>query len=389
MNFLRRKQIFFGLATISIVGGIIIFLWFCVMPHPPQTLLPTYFSYSANETAPLAALSPTADITLRELLAWDDEMFELISAHHYPDTTASRIYAYLLVAQRDAATLSYNTFGAYKGNLTSVSKEVLCMLIPDSCAKLTEDLRVGGFPTEDVYGKMLANIVVPKIALRIDEERARRAVYPGNIAKDAIGTETAGWKLWILPDRTQFRATPRVVDFEKSLDVVNKEASLPSDESKQAIASFVGGQGTKTSAGIWLEIAGVMLAKERAPLSRALLLRTNLALALADGVVMVFDSKYTVGNDASFFPQKNGALLDVPDYPNYPGLQAALAGIAEHIIGYYAPESTATLGQYVRSAKNATYWAGINFAMDNEEGYSMGKKIGMNIVEGIRTQEKE
>jgi len=389
MNFARRKKIFSGLAVASfLLIGVFLFR-FTMMPHPPKIERATYFSYSVNEITALKTIFPTGDMTLHELLAWDDKLFQLVASHQYPDTTASRIYAYVLIAQHDAATLSYNTYGTYKGNVTSVSKEVLCLLVPDNCTALTEDIRIGGFPAEDAYGKALSDIVLKKVAARIDEEHARRDSYPGIFSSDAIGVETAGWKLWTLPDRTQFRATPRIVEVNKLTEESATRAPSLTDEQKQAVASFTGGPGTKTSAGLWLEIAGVMLAKERAPLERALTMRSDLACALADGVIMTFDSKYNVGNSAPFSPDKHIALVTTPEYPSYPGLQATLAGVAEQVIGYYAPDSDVFLARYVNNAKNATNWAGINFAIDNEEGYSVGKKIGTVAIEALHAQEKK
>src|SRR5215216_1610923 len=70
----------------------------------------TYFNYTERELIPLRQLQSSDQMSRKQLMHWDEEVSDLIKKNKQQEN-ASRIYAYLYVAQRDAGYLSYQLKG--------------------------------------------------------------------------------------------------------------------------------------------------------------------------------------------------------------------------------------------------------------------------------------
>ena len=73
-----------------------------------QEPLPTYFTYTTGELGTLRSLKSTLYIKTGHLWQWEEIAFEAVGTAKADATLASKFYAYLFVAQRDAAYLSWN-----------------------------------------------------------------------------------------------------------------------------------------------------------------------------------------------------------------------------------------------------------------------------------------
>jgi len=65
----------------------------------------TYYLYDQDSVRALQALQTSARITRAELEQQDAIMFALVKNHNLPPTLASKLYAYVITAQADAAIL--------------------------------------------------------------------------------------------------------------------------------------------------------------------------------------------------------------------------------------------------------------------------------------------
>ena len=78
--------------------------------------LSTYFTYSDEELKPLRSSRSDREITVEGVLEWEDRLFDLVNEEKIKTSAVSKILSYLVVAQRDAACLSFNTHQRFMGS---------------------------------------------------------------------------------------------------------------------------------------------------------------------------------------------------------------------------------------------------------------------------------
>ena len=76
------------------------------------------------------------------------------------------------------------------------------------------------------------------------------------------------------------------------------------DKQKKAIAFWATGPGTKTAPGMWLKFASDAMQENSMHLEKILLLRSVLAMTLADTEIAAMDSKYTLLGEAPFYERQ-------------------------------------------------------------------------------------
>ena len=121
--------------------------------------LSTYFTYSEEELKPLRSSKSDREITVEDVLEWEDRLFDLVNEERIKTSAVARILPYMVVAQRDAAYLSFNSHQRFMGSIDPVSRDVSCIFIPDVCHELNVDT--------DAYSEMLAEIVMSRVNDRI------------------------------------------------------------------------------------------------------------------------------------------------------------------------------------------------------------------------------
>jgi hypothetical protein len=126
-----RTVVLLAVAACAVVAISISAYLFFFSPKVPQSTLRTFFTYENEVTDSLRGLTPTGEITIGEVQKWEDKTYELIGVHRTIDVDASKVYAYLSVAQLDAAALSYKAHKTFAGSVELISKNVLCEFYPD------------------------------------------------------------------------------------------------------------------------------------------------------------------------------------------------------------------------------------------------------------------
>lgn len=258
-----------GLLVAVVSGGLVFGL--AHSGHAEARLSP-YFQYTAEEIASLRSLPTQSEMSFRELDKWDDILFDLMAAHNLGADEASKIFAYLAVAQRDAGALSLQLRGKLAGSLAPVSAAVLCEFFPDDCARISKRVEA------DPYSQALADRVVDKVKARINEDK--RGTKPSQLktgdpywtpAGPPEGIEVASWKPWYLRAADQFRAPPppaldySSAEWQGQLRATQQALTHLTDEQRPKVIQYAGGPGTRTWLGVWIDQSSALFRKSKTP----------------------------------------------------------------------------------------------------------------------------
>jgi len=346
----------------------------------------TYFSYTQEETAALTQDTPP-DINLNDIYLWDQKAFRLVSNNKIGDVDASRIYAYLSVAQRDFAVLSYNASGQYLGDISSISQKVLCTFFTKDCGTLSLNEAKG-----DALSEGISSLVMKRVEERIAKDAAAKP-FTLRTGKDlwsgqqpSIGIDAMNRLPWHLSSADEYRpAAPPQVGSETLKDelaATKKALTDITEDQRASVVFWAGGPGTKTPPGIWLNIADQHMKDNDTELETVLHLHADITTAMADAVIAVFDTKYT-------YLQKRPYMLDgsintvmpTPNHPSYPSGHATISGAAHTVMTHYFPAKKSLWQQTATVASNTRFWGGIHFAVDNGAGARLGEKVGAKALE--------
>lgn len=347
------------------------------------TTYPTYFSYKQTDQAPLTTLSSEQKMTFDTLQRWDEIMFDLIEDHKLGDAQASRVYAYVLVAQHDAAFLSFNNKHNFAGNLGPVTAQTLCLLFKDRCPELL----VQAQSSADSYSTALATIVSTQIKKRIENDK-NNSFYPEKIGKQYwagispyFGQDVGNWQPWLIKSTQNFLAAPPPAydapEWQHQLKMVKAALSHITPEQKKAVVFWAGNPGTATPPGLWLIFTDDYIASQSVPFSKILTARSVLAMGMADAAIVVFHSKYTYWVKRPFM--RDPAIFTVmptPNHPSYPAGHSTISYAAATILAYYFPEHRDFWFQKANEASLCRVWGGIHFMIDSEQGSILGRRVG-------------
>jgi membrane-associated phospholipid phosphatase len=347
---------------------------------PALETAPTYYRYDRGVVAALERHTPTATITPEELARWDTVIFELVKANRLPPTTASRVFAHVLVAQADAAYLSRAVRGEYSGSVGHLTARVLCVFFAGECPRLLRGQAADG------YAEALTGVVLPRVLARVEEETAPRTTAARRAGDghwrgdDPTTPAAAGWKPWLMARPSQFRAPapPHHGSAEEMRELARVRTALANVtiEQERAVRFWAGGPGTETPAGIWLRVATDHLRATRAPLELALRVRATLAMTMADAFIACWDTKYAYWtarpfmHDAALRP-----VIPTPNFPSYTSGHATVSATAAAVLTRFFPDFADRWMMLAEEAKNSRLWSGIHFPVDNEQGFLMGRAI--------------
>jgi hypothetical protein len=342
--------------------------------------LPTYYTYDGASLGTLQAQVPTGEITLAELQQWDETMFDLVKTRKLAPTAASRIFAYVLSAQADAANLSRTVHGEYAGSVGRLTAKILCIFFPEDCSQLLRGR------ANDPYSQALTNVVLTQVQARVIAESSPKSPRTRKTGDrywwgDNPTTPDAGaWKPWLIGRPDQFRA-PRPPDYGSAEDLreverVKTAISNRTPEQQKAVLFWAGGPGTETPAGIWLRIAGDYLQTSRAPLELVLRVRATLAMTMADAFIACWDTKYSYWTQRPFM--RDPAIqssIPTPNFPSYTSGHATASAAAATVLSRFFPQNAGRWIALAEEAKDSRLWSGIHFPVDNDRGFLMGKTL--------------
>ena len=276
-------------------------------------------------------MSSSEEITADDLISWEEKAFEAVGQAKSDATLASKFYAYLWTAQRDFVALSSQTQGRFCGDIGVISREVTCLFFSESCPQPMSD-------GSDRYSEAVADLVLAKITQRMEQDKKTAQSYEikeGDRFWKSIGTfkgiDAGSWQTWLIRSGSQFRLPPPPGygsrEDQAQLRAVKSTLANITDKQKKAIAFWATGPGTKTAPGTWLKVASDAMRDNAMHLETILLLRSVLAMILADTEIAAMDSKYTHWVMRPYMRDKTIlTFVPTPNHPSYPSEHAAIAG---------------------------------------------------------------
>lgn len=381
-----KKPILLIVIIILVLVAIGLVIFAMLRPEHKQATLKTYFEYSVQDVERLRALQSERLIDIAEIQSWEDKTYELVEDHGTIDVDASKLYAYMAVAQMDAAALSQQAHGAYTGTVGPLSKEILCEFYTDSCSILVT--------ADDAYSKELASIVFAKVKARIAEDTAQIKPYAVKTGADLwngpasqIGLSAGSFKPWMVESPDQFRSTPPPAvgsaEQQAQLQTVKETLAAATNDEKAIVVKWAGGPGTRTPPGIWLTLATDYMLENAVPLDKYLETQALVTMAMADAVTAVFDSKYTYFyKRPNMFDPTILTIMPTPNHPSYPAGHATISWAAASVLSKYLPQNTQEWERLAKEASDSRTIGGIHFPMDNDAGTTLGKNIGNEVING-------
>lgn len=342
----------------------------------------TYFSYSAEEADQLKDLNATGEVDLADVYQWDQKYFRLIADQKLNDVEASRIYAYLAVAEADFVALTSNAKGKPAGSINTIAQGVACEFFPTDCASMAID------EMPDALSKRATELVVAQIKARRAQDAQMTkplalkddpALWQGPDPK--VGIDAATRKPWHLTSGDQYRVVPPPdagsAEYTRMLAEVKQALANITEPQRQAVVFWAGGPGTKTPPGIWLNLADQYMQDQGTDLDTVLAVRSRLTTAMADSVIAVFDSKYSYQRKRPVMLDKSiVTVMPTPNHPSYPAGHATISASAYVVLSHYFPEHKDTWKQKADEASVSRTWGGIHFPIDNQAGFELGEKVG-------------
>lgn len=380
------RRIILGFSVLALVG---LGVYLLLRREGSSTIksLPTYFVYTDEALKPLKDMKSQYKIQAEELWRWEDKAYEIVGKTKTDTTNASKFYAYLFTAQRDAAFLSYQSHaGKFLGSLDPVSAAVSCLFFPDFCSELSKDGK------RDVYSDALANAVLTKIKERIEEDQKNTRPYEiksgaefWNGKAPFKGLDAGSWKPWLIPSVEPFRLPlpPKEgsPEDEEQFEIVRSIFPTLTDKQKNEIAVWAAGPGTKSSAGIWLKMASDYIKKNQTDLATVFRIRSVLAMAIADTEIAAMDSKYTYWVKRPFMRDPSIlTFMPTPNHPSYPSDSTSVAGTGATLLSHYFPEAQAQWASLMQESGQSRIHSGIHFPADVEQGLALGKAIAEEII---------
>jgi hypothetical protein len=216
-----------------------------------------------------------------------------------------------------------------------------------------------------------------------------------------------------LRDGAQFRLEPppaldsaRYLRDYAEVKRVGDAASTDRPQDRTDVARFYA---LTEPVGIWCPAARQAAEAQGTSLTENARIFAWLAMAIVDGAIAVFDTKYsynlwrpvtairasgdTTPGDTSWLP-----LVDTPPFPTYPsghaGFGAAARRVLEHAFGEHGHSMTltnplvpdvalhyTTFEQITRDIDDGRIYGGVHFRFDQEDAARLGRRVGQYILE--------
>jgi membrane-associated phospholipid phosphatase len=348
----------------------------------------TYFNYSQAQTKSLQSLNSTNEITPDALKKWDSILFDLIKENKLGDAPASRVYAYLYTAQRDMTFLSLNIKHKAMGNIDIISSQTLCLFFQNECSSIIT------FSTHaDSYSNTLANIVLEKIKERIQKDKEITHLYVEKSAghywagvRPYFGQDVGSWMPWFMQNVKEFVAPPPPPydspEWHNQLNMTKTALAKVTEKQTKSIVFWSGNPGTVTPPGLWLIDANSYIFSHFLSIDKIVLIRSVLAMGMADSVIAVFNSKYTYWVKRPFMLDPSiYTVMPTPNHPSYPAGHSTISSAAATILEYYFPENRAHWTRKMEEASMGRVWGGIHFTIDAQQGLILGHKVGEKAIQ--------
>jgi membrane-associated phospholipid phosphatase len=378
----------------------------------------------------LASLAPWDDPTV--VLPWSRLALDLIQVHQTNPVRAGRALALLHVALADTLIATEDARAAYArpgpaadpalvpvgagrspamsfpsavAAVATAAATVVTSLVPTGAAATFATLADAAAHSQLLAARAFRSDVVAgqAIGTAVGERAVARGKADGSAAAwDGTGRRTdpgswqptppayvqqpveplAGhWQPWLLARGDQDRPPPPPPFGSPAWDAevvgVQDAVARRTPEQAAAVRRWAGTPGTVTPAGLWIEIAHDLIARDRLDAPPAARVLALTSVAMADGFICCWDAKYTYWTERPITADPTlDTLIPTPPFPSYTSGHATISTAAATVLGHLFPDDASALLDQAEEAKNSRLWAGIHFPLDCEMGAVGGGLIG-------------
>lgn len=369
--------------------NIILILSFCCIPfglysqaNPILTISDTFFSYSSDELQAIRSLPITNEELNQQKCEALDPIIDELAEKPMPDGLATRLIAYLYVAQRDFALLSHQIAQQWVGNVNLLTLKILQLFYAD--------FRPPHFIQVDPYSSKISEIVFRKIEERFKQEQEQLKDYPPKLGptywKEEVpylGQRIGTCKPWLLTSLKDVQVIPPPnfdsIIWTFGIDQILFDQARLTPSMRKIVLYWGGQEGPKS--GNWLAIANTYLQETRPAFPEFLLIRATLAMAYTDALIAAFDAKYTYWVMRPHM--RNSKVIQVipcPKHPSYPSAHSVTSAASATILSYFFPNEKEKWRKMVFDAANSRIWGGLHYMYDNEAGLIQGEKVGRMVI---------
>ncbi len=359
--------------------------------------------------------------------------FIMQSALSGNSTKATRVYAYLSVAQHDAVVRAEDAIGgseseaeptpgnglgpggrsqleADRGAVAGASAAVLTYFDPADAQlfedKVEQQANAGpGQPHPDFARGEAAGRQVGAEAIARAQTDGFDLPWTGTVPvgpglwfsakppQPPASAQLPGMRPFFLTSPDQFRPAPPPAfgspDYLAALAEVRSISDTRTAEQVNIALSWARGAGTSSIGGLWNTIATGWIEESGLGEREATHVFALLDAAMMDAAIGCWDAKLTYWFIRP--PQADPAItlipaIGLPNHPSYPSAHSCYCGAAAGILSAFFPAKTDRLDAMVHEAGLARIYAGIHYRFDVETGAQLGRHVAQFAVEVERSR---
>src|SRR5205809_2817654 len=342
---------------------------------------------------------------------------------------ATRVYAYLSVAQHDAVVRAEDAIGASesgteatpgtglgaggrsrleadRGAVAGASAAVLSYFDPADAQlfedKVQDQANAGpGQPHPDfVRGEAVGRQVGGEAIARVQTDgfdlpwTGTVPVGPGLWFSSAkppqppANAQLPGMRPFFLMSSDQFRPAPPPAfgspDYLAALAEVRNISDTRTAEQVNIAMFWAKGAGTSSISGFWNVMATGWIDESGLREREATHVFALLDAAMMDAAIGCFDAKVTYWFIRP--PQADPAItlipaIGLPNHPSYPSAHSCFSGAAAEMLSAFFPAKTDSLNAMVTEAGLARMYAGIHYRFDVDVGQQLGRQVARFVGE--------
>jgi hypothetical protein len=353
--------------------------------------------------------------------SWNAVARDLVRTHGLDPVSASRVYAFMSIAQNDAFAAAQEAEGSddrlaasdrmARDAVASGSVAVLAAFFPkdrdrledayDGFARAVERERATGDTI--TRGATIGRAVAERVLARA---RGDGSDQGGGVAiPDGPGYwQSAPGRLPLRPSWGQVR--PLLMDsvdhfvaepppalesagFRSALAEVKAFASGLDREQAALVEFWADGAGTATPAGHWNAIAEELILSHDLSEQSAARTFALLNIALFDAGIACWKTKfiYWLARPSQMDPEIKPNIA-VPNFPSYTSGHATFSGAAAEVLSSLFPDQAERLQALAEEAAISRVYGGIHFPFDSDKGLEVGRRIG-RLVAALNEQPGE
>jgi len=397
--------------------------------HPTGTA-PTAQPLSADRAAGLSSIQGLASPEWQEIA----RNFVMQSTISRNSAAATRVYAYLGVAQHDAVVRAEDAIGgnesetelepwnglgrigrsrleADRGAVAGASAAVLTYFDPaeEQLFEATVQEQANAAPGQphpdfargETVGRQVgAEAIARALTDGFDLPWTGTVpVGPGLWFSSAkppqppVNAQLPGMRPFFLTAADQFRPAPPPAfgspPYLAALAEVRNISDARTAEQVNIAQFWAKGAGTSTISGFWNVMATGWIEESGLREREATHVFALLDAAMMDAAIGCFDAKLTYWFIRP--PQADPAIklipaIGLPNHPSYPSAHSCFSGAAAEMLSEFFPAKADSLNAMVDQAGLARIYAGIHYRFDVDEGQQLGRRVARFVSEVDRSR---